>query len=484
MSCVALNDTVDISGVTGWATQLAWYGQYPWRYAENYSPSYTISLPSVRQQGKFYIDPEIFGTRLGMWYQYADQLGGIVEGNANLRAFDVEKTCIVHNVSIVKTPERPNETQEVQEPVLPVKKIEQDILLANDNNLALSVTDDTQMWAFGYGPGLNHIYGYGVNATQLNKTTMVMYESDLQNWQPGTYKLMMIHPDVLGKYEVGYDASTDQIMPAWRNIDPINITLMQPMDVMNALSHLINTSTGNPYEVLTMSLQEPDVTINQVQYVNPNNLSYIAVRGYTNELPGTTITLQVDADNQLGISTLFPPVTVTAGNESINTMRTYNGTIRVNLNKTYPGPHTITATLPNGKQTVVTFYNHQMPKDMYVPPAYVEYIGNWSTVQSVPIIITKYVYVNQTVYVNATPTENRAYYAQPVDASTGLAVGTPYPIPAQPTTNVSVVGTVVTEPGTTASAEPVASGTITVGLPAWIALTGLFGGLFAWKRRH
>jgi hypothetical protein len=165
-------------------------------------------------------------------------------------------------------------------------------------------------------------------------------------------------------------------------------------------------------------------------------------------------------------------------------MRTYNGVIHVNLNKTYPGPHTITAILPNGKQTVVTFYNHQMPADMYVPPSYVEYIGNWSTVQSVPIVITKYVYVNQTVYLPSNQTENKTYYAQPVDASTGLAVGTPYPIPAPPTTNVSTVGTVVTEPGTTSSAEPIASGTITVGLPAWTGLIGLVVGAIVWRRHE
>ena len=64
---VYLNDTIDISGMGHGQLKLAWYG----KYSEYYDPQYIIEFSLFkREQMNFWIDPAVFASRTGMWYQY------------------------------------------------------------------------------------------------------------------------------------------------------------------------------------------------------------------------------------------------------------------------------------------------------------------------------------------------------------------------------------------------------------------------------
>src|SRR5512138_3221785 len=99
---VYLNDTIDISGVSGWPTdngeyQIAYYGKWVTAFSPgDLIPDDIITLPGKyhssvgESQYRFYIDPEVFGDKPGYWYQFDPaMLRKSDEDAGNLRAFKV-----------------------------------------------------------------------------------------------------------------------------------------------------------------------------------------------------------------------------------------------------------------------------------------------------------------------------------------------------------------------------------------------------------
>jgi hypothetical protein len=88
---VAIGERVDLSGAIGWQDSngdwnLAYYG----RSGSEMDPQYTIKIVKKSDLYNYYIDPAIFGQRLGPWYQF---YGNATEDNhGNTLAFRVVQT--------------------------------------------------------------------------------------------------------------------------------------------------------------------------------------------------------------------------------------------------------------------------------------------------------------------------------------------------------------------------------------------------------
>ena len=64
---VYVNDTIDIAGMGHGQLEIAWFG----KYGEYEDPQYIYKFSLFRsEQENFWLNPEIFASRTGPWYQY------------------------------------------------------------------------------------------------------------------------------------------------------------------------------------------------------------------------------------------------------------------------------------------------------------------------------------------------------------------------------------------------------------------------------
>jgi len=88
MDTVCVNQTIDISGVLGGYGQAAWYGG---------ETPYLIEIPyMIRPLSRFYLDPKVFGSRLGEWNKYTGNKG--IE-HGNMVAFYVKDCRVIKSTT-------------------------------------------------------------------------------------------------------------------------------------------------------------------------------------------------------------------------------------------------------------------------------------------------------------------------------------------------------------------------------------------------
>ena len=412
--CVQVNSTVDISSF-GWGVpHLAYYGPYFDDFSPgNETPTYEIDLPNtVSKLSKFYIDPDIFGNRTGYWYQKYDD--GYLEDAGNLRMFKVSwSTCQIENksytpVSVVRV----NTTTPKQPDFLENRKLT-DILIARGDSISLSEQSPMHWWLFGYN---KYDYIYDRESTQNVLTINV---SDLNNLSVGNYELDMVRPGDNGILEEYYNpeykpdrysnVTYKAIESPFRSVSPVIIDDYDPQAVELHLKQSIKNSIDDNLSVFKLIYQEPDITINRVDVLqNPNNETWINIRGYTNVQNGSVLTVQMDAgyyfykQNRTWLTT--------AVGADPGALRQYNVMFPVEYNKLFKGFHNLTVTSATGASATVQIYKYvELPPD-YVPPQYVEYIGASPFVT--PEIITKTVTVpvpgpTQIVTVHDTPSDQQ-----------------------------------------------------------------------------
>lgn len=104
---VYVNETIDISGIMAGVLNLAYYGGYD----EETGPQYLLNITGVGKKAyyRYYVNPEIFRTRLGKWYKW----NGHVETNGNTLAFVVRPERLpIHTINQTtnETLQNPNQT--------------------------------------------------------------------------------------------------------------------------------------------------------------------------------------------------------------------------------------------------------------------------------------------------------------------------------------------------------------------------------------
>ena len=189
-SIVYLDEKYDISGVTGWTDQLAWYGEYVDAPNSDIAP-YIITLPgrthtSKTSQYYFVVDSAIFKNRLGKWFQYYNSER---ERNGNLLAFDVHYQRPVR-FNETNTPgtisyDITNEATIVVSPepyILEDVKVA-DYLIARGDKMNISVEENTNAWLFGR---LDSLYDYH----SINGSIDIQKEY-FSGMEPGSYKLIL-----------------------------------------------------------------------------------------------------------------------------------------------------------------------------------------------------------------------------------------------------------------------------------------------------
>ncbi|MFA4849148.1 MAG: hypothetical protein WC626_05415 [Methanoregula sp.] len=410
--CVPLNSTVDISSL-GWGVPyLSYYGRYESSFDPgNTIPRYRINLSSSAKILQNYkIDPEIFGDKLGFWYQ--DYNKDQKSGAGNHRMFYVDDTC--------KMPVMENGTELVNFTVInttipkPLQFLPEKsagaLLLARGDDIAFRAPDsvESNIWVFGR---TDQIYDY------KTKQDVVYFDADqFINFETGNYDAVIINKGNNSILEETYDpeyipekysnVTWPAIISPFRNVNPINIHGMQPKLVEEKLINRLQESLDDQYIIWSISFQEPEIQIKRIDVLrNPDNRSWYNIRGYTNIKNGSVLTITIDADNLNDTIKGIRQWKTTAVGLDPYAWRQFNTIIPVDYEQIFPGYHYITITSETGATQTVPIYIMKELDPHYIPPEYTEYLGTSPFVT--PRIIEKEVPVpgpTRIVMVHDTPT--------------------------------------------------------------------------------
>jgi len=391
--CVEIGGVYDVSGVIGFTAQLdynafAWYGRFSNvmdAFDTNTSVGYVYKMPNQRiAYWEFLIDKNIFGDRQGYWYQYT----GTYERAANKRAFYVSDQCIksVNDTAFVDINNQPI----LLNPYVVESRHVSDILLSNDDPLYFNITGKHQMWMFGR---VDKILSREANFT---KAKPILETKEVNGLEIGTYDFLFQTAGNNTVYELEYELNKrssfdkDTLVPAFRDYDVLDVTAYQPRMIEDKVKFFLKNNTDDSFVTYKMELQEPYVEINGYQEIKFGNSSVLEIVGYTNKIPGTPITLYIDRDVPTGKAIKYPSMTTIVENGSIGDYRIFHGYFPLIYDMVAPGFHTITAVLPNGKTSQVSFYIREEPEQHYQQPTYFKFVdGNPFVPTLTPIVVEK-----------------------------------------------------------------------------------------------
>lgn len=406
---VYLNDTIDISGM-GWGTGVAWYGTYD----DHKDPVYLYEFTDYKKSlYSFRIDPEIFASRPGMWYQYYGN--DSVDTHGNLRAFNVisrywnRTTTYENGTMIISSQSLDTGVSEVvvpeRERLLPDSYVA-DYVVARGDPL---VIDADKLWVFGRIDGI------------YDTESGVLSAKDIQGLSTGSYKLVTHSPGANGVYEAGYNAETDTLTSPWRNVAEVDMRGMNPQMVHDALKQMV-LPTDDRLATYNLEVQDMEIAIAQVDDVAPGGrvpeayepgVTLLDIRGYTNAANGTELRFSID--NGKGGFTSRPFWTTTAIETAPGNLRVYRIYIPINKNQMPPGIHTIKGWTPIGGEVFADFPINEIPADSFVPNATVRYVGDRNPwVAPVTVVVTQEIVkeVVKEVIVEVTPHPDVVYEQQ------------------------------------------------------------------------
>lgn len=404
--CVPLNSTVDISSL-GWGVpEISWMGPYYTGFVpDNVTDKYDLPLsnrPSLLKN--FYIDPAIFGNKMGYWYQNYGQQSYVLasgynyvpDGSANNRMFYVNLTCPAptkQNFTVTIT--QINTTIPKLQSFLPLKK-ESDILLAIGDTISLAESGPIHWWLFGYGAEQQIL-------DQPAPNGVATLDTSTWNLEPGDYIMDKVQPGYTGIFEVRYDPGyysglqVDGSVPAiWRaSTNPYkpvaeqSISGLNPQNVRELLEQDVKTSVSNNISSWYVSLQNAEITVDRIDATsNPSNETYLNLRGYTNVKNDTPISITVDNGQFFYKQNKTWNTVAIAVDADPGIWREYNTLIPIDYGKMFPGQHYITVSTSYGASMTVPFYIYQAPPDSYVPPQYIRYIGSSPFIPPVTVTVT------------------------------------------------------------------------------------------------
>jgi hypothetical protein len=429
---VAIGERVDLSGAIGWQDSngdwnLAYYG----RSGSEMDPQYTIKIVKKSDLYNYYIDPAIFGQRLGPWYQF---YGNATEDNhGNTLAFRVVQTKNItpfdnttgENVTVKAPDARPTPIPTPE--ILPVQHVS-DYLIARGDAFKIKAGAPTNAWIFGYRES---VYDY----RSVNNT--IEFTKDvISKLSAGRYSLLLqTHKNETG-FLVRYnkvDQALEWFDPASFKVTSYGVSGKPPQEVLKKLKEAYPKTTDT-FREYVLEVEEPTISINQVDsayslnvtrqvdYVGLDNVAFLDVRGYTNHIPDTIIKVCIDPTfNVTGIDS-WKDAFVTKPDGEIGDVRAWRITVPVEKYNMAPGRHFIGARAESsGVITTADFYIYDNPENSYVPNKTMRYIsGKYGPQELIPtptpIVITNTVTVTvvQTVTVPVTPSNEQVYAQQKI----------------------------------------------------------------------
>jgi hypothetical protein len=383
--CVEINATVDISSL-GWGVQrLDYYNRWTDVFSTGSAPpAYSIPIPySAKALKTFWLDPSIFGTRTGYWYQ--GYLGNGTEPAGNLRMFRVNATCPVKPIQepINVTVNTIDKTVPDPLPYLPAKK-EGNVLLARGDEISVNAGSPVRWWLFGPGPD-DIVRDRDVSNP---KGTLTITEEDMHGLSTGDYRMLMIRAGDNQIYEEYYNPAytpyrmADRTYPViespFRSVEPVDIEGRQPGQVRDLLVKSVASSIDDSATEWTLHYQEPEIQVKQVNAIESEqtNSTWYNIRGYTNLAAGTVLTVTIDKYNLNEITRNIRETQATViGSSNAGEWRQFNALIQVDYKNIFPGMHDVTvAAGDRTSQTVQVYIYKELPAH-YVPPQYIEYTG-------------------------------------------------------------------------------------------------------------
>jgi hypothetical protein len=405
--CVELNGTYDISSL-GWGVpKIAYYG----KYEDSFSPGNdteilrTIDMPNTASAlSSYWIDPAVFWNATGFWYQYYGN--NDLSSSANLRMFRVNDTCPENPapIQIVVALNQTNFTIPKNLGFLPDKH-EADVLVARgDSSMPIDEGEPFNWWMFGT---YSSIYDQPTPETSLE-----IPAASLLNFEPGNYDIVEVykgHNDLLEenyqsdyKYYYGENRTHEVIISPLRSIAPVDITALtgNPRTVELKLIGAVGSSMDDSYKKRSVSFQEPEVQIMRLDALqNPSNDTWYDVRGYTNVINGTVLTVTIDPKTVNDVNRKAHVFTTTAEGLDPGSWRQFDLLVPVDYSQIFPGYHDLQITSPEGATQTVQFYIYKELPPHYIPPQYTEYLGTSPFVTPEIVTVTVPVTIVQTVTV-------------------------------------------------------------------------------------
>ena len=356
---VYLNETVDISGNLGWGYGFAYYG------SSGNIPTYTIEPKNSRA---FFIDPKIFGSRTGSWYQW--------EGNiTNNKGYDVAFNVMNRERNIVDTSNLSIDLENISSSTgihyaVPAKHVA-DYVVARGDPLNIKLMRTANVWVFGN------------NDMICNKRTVGGYArfsiAEINTLVPDTYTLMVQYTGDNGEFNAVYDSRNDTIntlathLEGW-NIYSTNVKGLSPEKVLDKLKIEIN-KTDDIYELFSLKVDHPYISI-----VSRDNADSAGVKGttvitgYTNVQEGSQINFSIDDVNFKNTRVKPFTSTLALATDNQGDLRYFVAYIPFYYSDLKTGAHTITGSTA-GTSTTVDFYVYDLPEGQARPSTSTKYIN-------------------------------------------------------------------------------------------------------------
>lgn len=404
---VFLDTYIDISGVLPPYPQLAYWDGYD-MYDE--PPKYNITIGDGKKPYyRFYVDPAIFTTRTGRWYKW----GGEYEKQGNNLAFVVSPihfenyTMRFPNGTLLDLTVQVNPVEYIEhpkpfEPLLPERHVA-DYVIAKGDPL---IWDDGgyRLWLFGRRDGV-----YANPDGNVSAETIGRMES-------GTYTVGI---QVAGNNTI-YEAqvANNTLIPGLYGRKPVDIFGKDPLTVLSNVRGMLEGTDDSLFEY-TLELADPYITIRQADETLLNNTSYMDVRGYTNAMNGTEITVTLDEKDRKEFVGYGVAWRTSPGNLSY-----YRAYVPLDYDELAADArnHTLIARTAIGGKVEKDFKISLMPPDSYRPPAALKYVEDRNpfvptpTPEVITQVVTKEVPIYVTVEVTPPPSMVYAQQKAAVDA--------------------------------------------------------------------
>lgn len=426
---VYLGDHLDLSGALGGNPKIAWF--------PSGDPSIdgipqVIDLPQTKRGWyDFYLDPAVFSGRYGWWYKW----NGYYEPNGNTNAFYLKAAYrnetqtnpngTYTNVSHLLNGTYPIDGRvNIPTEILPVKHVS-DYLISRGDTLNITTGTESAVWIFN-GADNSIIYSHG------NANDIIVDKGIIDHLLPGQYNILV---QTLGNNSTNLDiryAGNNTIKWFDRElfvVHEIDLTGMTPDSAISYLAAIF-PGTYDEYKEYTLEIQRPDISIVQMDQVSVGsakeyyhdinlrgNVSLMDVRGYTNVLPGSLISVTLDEATTNPREVLKATYNTAAQGTFLGDSRYFRVYVPLYWDSLSVGMHTITARTPLGGVVYADFPVTIMPADSFQPNISVKWVGDenpWKPNLTTPTPIIKVVTVVQTVTIPVTPSNDQVKAQQEI----------------------------------------------------------------------
>lgn len=410
---VFVGEYVDATGCTGWATSIAYYDGW----GNEGDPTYVLKLPLMSKLYKFYIDPTIFNTRPGNWFQYyghnVDDSKGFIKAFKVVRGFRNTSTTY-NNGTINFDNSTGNRTGvDIISPPVATKHVS-DFLVARGNNLTIKTNDVARVWIFGTNDGIYNLKTWNnsvfVNTSMINSLRL------------GDYKVLIQTPGSDREFNVLYNPEKRVLNALYSTQDSwtskeYDVSDLSPLMLYDKLIIEID-KTNDGYKTLKLVVEDPMLDIISQDEVDLKIARVLRLLGYTNVEAGTKMCFGIDDSIKYmntNIKNIDKPTCVVAEGSDVGDMRYFVASVPFRYEDLSVGRHFITGITAIGG-SMTTGFDVYTTFDDKPRNSSIKYIGGNEfiakpTPEIIKVVQTQIVreVVTQKVIVQLTPDAQQLY---------------------------------------------------------------------------